>query len=122
MVAKRDCSFCGKDIEPGTGKMVVAASGSVSFFCSSKCEKNQLKLKRSPRKVRWTSVYLEEKAIRVRGLKEKKPEEKKVEEKKEEVTEKPPEKKEEKPKEEKKEKPGKKAEKKAKPKKKAKKK
>lgn len=80
MVTKRKCSFCGRDIEPGTGKMVVAASGSVSFYCSSKCEKNHLKLKRSPRRVRWTRIYQEEKSIRVKGLKEKKP---KIEEKKE---------------------------------------
>lgn len=47
------CTFCGNDIEPGTGKMFVKKDGTVLYFCSSKCEKNSLKLKRLPRKVRW---------------------------------------------------------------------
>lgn len=47
------CSFCGKNIEAGTGKMFVKRDGSVAYFCSSKCEKNALKLKRVPRKVGW---------------------------------------------------------------------
>ena len=51
-----ECSFCGKTIEQGTGKMFVKKDGTVFYFCSSKCEKNALKLKRVPRKVRWTST------------------------------------------------------------------
>jgi len=51
---QRVCSFCGKEIEPGTGKMYVKTDGRIFFFCSSKCEKNMIKLKRNPRKVRWT--------------------------------------------------------------------
>jgi large subunit ribosomal protein L24e len=47
------CSFCRKDIELGTGKMFVKKDGTVLHFCSSKCEKNRLKLKRVPRKVTW---------------------------------------------------------------------
>jgi large subunit ribosomal protein L24e len=47
------CSFCGKKIEAGTGKMFVRSDGRVYYFCSSKCEKNALKLRRIPRKVRW---------------------------------------------------------------------
>lgn len=47
------CTFCGNNIEPGTGKMFVKKDGTVLYFCSSKCEKNSLKLKRLPRKVRW---------------------------------------------------------------------
>jgi large subunit ribosomal protein L24e len=50
-----DCSFCGQEIEPGTGKMFVRRDGSVLYFCSSKCEKNMLKLKRVPRKIKWVS-------------------------------------------------------------------
>ncbi len=49
----RTCSFCGKEIEEGTGKMYVKKDGSVYFFCSSKCEKNMIKLGRVPRKVKW---------------------------------------------------------------------
>ncbi len=48
------CSFCGREIEKGTGKMYVRANGKIYWFCSSKCEKNMLKLKRDPRSVKWT--------------------------------------------------------------------
>lgn len=74
MVTKRKCSFCGEEIRPGTGKMVVAHSGTVSFFCSSKCEKNALKLNRSPRKAKWTRAYRKEKEVRVHKIEEKVPE------------------------------------------------
>ena len=39
-------------VAEGTGKMYVRRDGSISFFCSSKCEKNN-KLGRIPRKVKW---------------------------------------------------------------------
>ncbi len=48
------CSFCGKTIENGTGIMYVKANGQVYWFCSTKCEKNMLKLKRDPRDIKWT--------------------------------------------------------------------
>ncbi len=67
MVSIRKCTFCGKNIEPGVGKMVVDAAGSVSFYCSSKCQKNA-ELGRSPRKIRWTGQYRKEKLIRVQHL------------------------------------------------------
>ncbi|MBR9707118.1 MAG: 50S ribosomal protein L24e [Candidatus Diapherotrites archaeon] len=47
------CSFCKSDLEKGTGLAVVSAIGKVQYFCSSKCERNALKLKRNPRKVKW---------------------------------------------------------------------
>lgn len=47
------CTFCKKDIEPGTGMMFVKNDGKISYFCCSKCEKNSLKLKRNPAKVKW---------------------------------------------------------------------
>ncbi|MBN1167920.1 MAG: 50S ribosomal protein L24e [Methanospirillaceae archaeon] len=47
------CSFCGKEIEPGTGKMFVRLNGTVFYFCSTKCQKN-FNLKRIPRRIRWT--------------------------------------------------------------------
>ncbi len=53
----RKCAFCGKDIEPGTGMMYVKKDGTVLYFCSSKCRKNMLKLKRDPKKVRWSALY-----------------------------------------------------------------
>ena len=75
MVERRICSFCGKEIEPGTGRMYVKKDGTVLYFCSSKCYKNMMELKRVPRRVRWTREYLKEKRIRT-GTKEEKKEEK----------------------------------------------
>ncbi|MGB9760113.1 MAG: 50S ribosomal protein L24e [Thermoproteota archaeon] len=49
----RKCSFCGKQIEPGTGLLFVRNDGALLWFCSSKCKKNALELKRNPRKVKW---------------------------------------------------------------------
>jgi large subunit ribosomal protein L24e len=48
------CGFCGCTIEKGTGKMFVKTDGKVLYFCSTKCEKNLLKLKRKPREHQWT--------------------------------------------------------------------
>ena len=47
------CSFCKLDVEKGAGMAVVSAIGKIQQFCSSKCERNALKLKRNPRKVKW---------------------------------------------------------------------
>jgi large subunit ribosomal protein L24e len=57
----RKCSFCGYEIEPGTGKMVVEKDGTVLYFCSSKCEKSY-RMGRNPRKLKWTKVYQDLKA------------------------------------------------------------
>ena len=51
------CTFCGNELERGTGKMFVKADGKIYYFCSNKCEKNLLKLKRKPIKVKWTNLY-----------------------------------------------------------------
>ncbi len=51
------CSFCKNVINKGTGKIYVQKTGKVLYFCSSKCEKNMLKLKRKPRTTRWTEEY-----------------------------------------------------------------
>ena len=57
MVERRICSFCGSEIEPGTGKMYVKKDSSIFHFCSNKCQKNMLNLKRSPRRTKWTKRY-----------------------------------------------------------------
>lgn len=57
MVEKRTCSFCGTDIEPGTGKLFVKKDGTVLHFCKMKCQKNMLNLGRIPRRVEWTKSY-----------------------------------------------------------------
>ncbi|MDP6626899.1 MAG: 50S ribosomal protein L24e [Methanopyri archaeon] len=49
-----DCSFCGKEIEPGSGMMYVKDDGTILYFCSSKCDNNLLNLSRVPRRVKWT--------------------------------------------------------------------
>ena len=50
-----DCSFCEKKMEKGTGKIFVFKTGKILNFCSSKCEKNMLKLKRKARNLKWAS-------------------------------------------------------------------
>ncbi|HIG93861.1 TPA: 50S ribosomal protein L24e [Candidatus Woesearchaeota archaeon] len=54
------CTFCGKNIAPGTGKMYVYISGKIDYFCKNSCEKNLLKLKRKPSKIKWTQEYRNE--------------------------------------------------------------
>jgi large subunit ribosomal protein L24e len=51
------CDFCKNTISQGTGKMYVQKDGKIMHFCSSKCEKNLLGLKRKPRETRWTKEY-----------------------------------------------------------------
>jgi large subunit ribosomal protein L24e len=60
MVDKRTCSFCGQDIEPGTGKMYVKKDGTRYLFCSGKCQKNLVGLKRVNRNVRWTTHHVKQ--------------------------------------------------------------
>lgn len=47
------CSFCHKDIKPGTGKMFVRNDGRIFYFDKQKCEKNLIKLKRKSAKFKW---------------------------------------------------------------------
>ncbi|MCS7120523.1 MAG: 50S ribosomal protein L24e [Nitrososphaerota archaeon] len=60
MPKSRSCSFCGHEFHPGTGIMYVNNDGTVQWFCSSKCRKNAIKLKRDPRKLKWTDYYMKE--------------------------------------------------------------
>ena len=60
------CSFCGKEIKPGTGMLFVLKTGKKHYFCSGKCERNAVKLKRTPRKKKWTSAYREVKEAKKR--------------------------------------------------------
>ncbi len=59
MVKKYTCSFCGTDIEPGTGSIYVKGDGSLLYLCSSKCRRNEVYLKRRARRLKWTEVYEE---------------------------------------------------------------
>lgn len=53
------CSFCGETLVRGTGKMFVHTDGRIAYYCSSKCEKNMLKLRRNPNVTRWTKRFEE---------------------------------------------------------------
>jgi large subunit ribosomal protein L24e len=57
MPVHRSCSFCGNEIEPGTGKMFIKKDGTVFVFCSSKCQLNMLHLGRVPRWTPWTQAF-----------------------------------------------------------------
>ncbi|MFB6283979.1 MAG: 50S ribosomal protein L24e [Halobacteria archaeon] len=59
MVEVKECTFCGGDVEPGTGIMVVQNDGARLHFCSSKCEKN-VDLGRVSREVEWTEAEEQE--------------------------------------------------------------
>ena len=58
MPERRVCNFSGEEIEPGTGTMFVRRDGTVLWFKNSKARRNMLKLKRNPRKVKWTRHYV----------------------------------------------------------------
>ncbi|RJX16299.1 50S ribosomal protein L24e [Candidatus Bathyarchaeota archaeon] len=51
------CSFCGKEFPQGMGIMYVKNDGTILWYCSSKCRKNSLKLRRDSRKLKWTAYY-----------------------------------------------------------------
>ena len=58
------CVFCGKEEHPHKGVHLIKNDGSVDFYCSSKCRKNSLKLKRDKKRLKWTEAY------RIRKLRE----------------------------------------------------
>ena len=74
MVERRVCTFCGDEIEPGTGRMYIKKDGVVYNFCTSKCFKNMIVLGRVPRRTTWTQYYAREKQIRMRVAPEVAPE------------------------------------------------
>lgn len=48
------CYFCGDEVKKGAGILYAKKDGTIINFCSSKCRKNSLKLKREGRRVKWT--------------------------------------------------------------------
>ena len=67
MAEIRKCSFCYREIEPGTGKMFVKKDGTVLNFCTNKCYKNMIELKRVPRTTQWNDKAISEKKIRLKS-------------------------------------------------------
>lgn len=65
MVEQKICSFCGGNIEPGTGRIYVRKDGLTYNFCGSKCYKNLVVMKRLPRETEWTAAYKREKQVRM---------------------------------------------------------
>jgi len=55
------CTFCSITIRPGAGKLFVRKDGSILTFCSRKCEKNLLQLKRKSHTTKWTQKFHDEK-------------------------------------------------------------
>lgn len=50
------CNFCRETIERGTGSMYIKNDGTILNFCSMKCKKSMLKMKRDPAKTSWTKL------------------------------------------------------------------
>ncbi|MEM4271935.1 MAG: 50S ribosomal protein L24e [Candidatus Pacearchaeota archaeon] len=51
------CVFCGKEEHAFKGVNLIANDGTINYYCSSKCRRNALKLKRDKKKLKWTEAY-----------------------------------------------------------------
>lgn len=56
------CTFCGSVYEFPRGLTYVTGEGKISYFCSSKCRKNALNLRRDKFKVNWVKKMEHNKA------------------------------------------------------------
>lgn len=54
----KNCTFCGKTVQNGTGMMHVRNDGRILWTCSKKCDKNMFELRRDARKLKWTERYV----------------------------------------------------------------
>ena len=63
------CNFCGKQLVKGMGKMFVYSNGKIAHFCTLKCEKNLLVLKRKPLQTKWTEAYHSDKTKTAKPVK-----------------------------------------------------
>ena len=51
------CVFCGQEVHDFMGVHLIKNDGIVDFYCSSKCRKNSIKLRRDKRNMKWTVAY-----------------------------------------------------------------
>lgn len=65
------CVFCGKEQDDYKGIYLLKNDGTSIYFCTSKCRKNSLKLKRDKRKMKWTEAFHLARGKRVTKEKEK---------------------------------------------------
>lgn len=56
-MALAKCVFCGKEQEDFKGNYYIKNDGTMNYFCTSKCQKSQLKLKRDKKRFRWTERF-----------------------------------------------------------------
>lgn len=54
MYVPKKCAFCGRNVYLGDGILFVKNDGSTKSYCSSKCKLNDMKLRRDPRKFKWS--------------------------------------------------------------------
>jgi large subunit ribosomal protein L24e len=54
-----NCSFCKNSISDGKDRIYAKKDGTVFHFCSSKCKRNALNLKREGRRQNWTTASRE---------------------------------------------------------------
>ena len=52
-----NCTFCGKEVEPGTGTLYIKDDAKIVNYCSMKSRREQLKLKRNPVHTVWTERF-----------------------------------------------------------------
>lgn len=65
------CDFCNTEIPMGKGILYVQKTGKTFFFCSSKCKKNTITLKRDPKMLKWTGAYVKGKKKKAKKKKSK---------------------------------------------------
>jgi len=63
------CSFSGKELPKGKGRMFIKNNGRIFYFINSKAMKNFLVLGRKPQKTKWTEAALKQKTLRTASKK-----------------------------------------------------